>query len=187
MDYYSFIGFADPAEDRSILKDVMGRYRTNIFYEFNKASHEEYPPLYTMREDEWQGLPSAYQIFMLSDSEYEAALKLVGSWLHWQRLLKCRPFMEGSDDGGAWVGLKRWREEKEIRDKALAYNQLKISAAGGNVTAQKLIFEGEARAKRGRPSNAEVKRAAAKEAAVNESVKKDLARLKVLDGQAASN
>ena len=187
MDYYSFIGFADPQADRSILKDSMGRYRTNIFYEFNKVAHEEYPPLYTMREDEWAGLPSAYQIYMLSDSEYEAALKLVGSWQHWQRLLKCRPFMEGSDDGGAWVGLESWRKEKEIREKALAFNQLKISAAGGNVTAQKLIYEGESKAKRGRPSKAEVKKEAAKQAAENDSVKNDLARLRKLDAKAASN
>lgn len=185
----TFIGFADPDRDRGILKDSMGRYRTNIFYEFNKTRHEEYPPLYTMREETWAGLPSAYLIYMLSDSEYEAAMKLVGSWNHWQRLLKCKPFMEGSDESGSWVGLQQWREEKRIQEKAHAFNQLKISAAQGNVTAQKIIYDGEKEnAKgRGRPSKAEVAKAAKEQAVQEESVKKDLARLGVISGQAASN
>jgi hypothetical protein len=121
---------------------------------------------------------------MEAESEYEAAMILVGSWQHWQRLLKCKPFMEGSDDGGSWQGLKSWREEKAIRDKALAYNQLKISAAQGNVTAQKIIFDGDKETKgRGRPSKAEVRKEAAKQAEVADKVKDDLERIKKVDGQ----
>lgn len=169
----------------------MGRYRTNIFYEFNKTAHEDYPPLYTMREDEWLGLPSAYRIYMEADSEYSAAMILTGSWQHWKRLLKCKPFMDGSTDGGQWSGLNAWREEKKIREQAIAYNQLKISAATGNVTAQKLIYEGEKDAKvRGRPSKAEVKKEAAAQAEADQKVKQDLERIQKLDAdrerQAAS-
>lgn len=187
-DYITFVGFSNPAKDRAVLKDVMGRYRTNVFYEFNKSRHDDYPPLYTMREDEWLGLPSAYKIFMLSESEYEAAIKLVGSWNHWQRLLKCKPFTDGVDDGGQWVGLNAWREEKKIREKAWALNQLKISAQGGSVSAQKILFEADKVAgKRGRPSSAEIRKEAAKQAETATKVKSDLERIKDIDGQAVSN
>lgn len=178
--YITYVGFSDPAKDRSILKDTIGRYRTNIFYEFNKTRHEDYPPLYTMRETEWRGLDSAYQIYMHSESEYEAAIKLVGSWNHWQRLLKCKPFVDGEKDGGQWVGIEQWRAEKETRDKALAYNQLKINAAQGNVQAQKMILDGpKDSAKRGRPSNAEIRKEAAKQAELDSQIKDDLKRVRL--------
>lgn len=181
LDYHiDYIGYSDPHKDRSILKDSVGRYRANLFYEFNQQRHEDYPPIYTMREEPWKGLPSAYLIYMYSDSEYEAAMKLVGSWHHWQRLCKSKPFMEGIRDGNQWVGLEAWRKEKEIKDKAHAYNQLKINAAQGNVQAQKLIYEGDKTSKRGRPSNAEVRKAAAEEAQVSSALKEDMRRIKLV-------
>jgi hypothetical protein len=181
MDYdyhLTYVGFADPSKDKSVLKDTMGRYRTNLFYEFNKTRHEDMPPLYTMRETSYMGLPSAYLIYMLSDSEYEAAIKLVGSWSHWQRLLKSRPFMEGPDDAFSWTGLNSWREEKRIKEQAEAFNQLKISAAQGNVQAQKLIYEGkEVSNKRGRPSKDEVRKAAKEQADLAARMKDDYKRM----------
>jgi hypothetical protein len=192
LDYHiNYIGFADPYKDRSVLKDAMGRYRTNLFAEFNTSVHEDYPPLYTMKEEPYCGLPSAYLIYMHSDSEYEAAMKLVGSWLHWQRLTRSKPFLKGMDNTAAWVGLEDWRKEKEIKDKAFAYNQLKISAAGGNVAAQKLIFEGEktTRGRAGRPSRAEIAKAAADQAKLDASLKDDMSRIKLAtqDGKQTRN
>lgn len=179
--HMDFVGFSEPDMDRAVLKDTMGRYRTNLFYEFNKSRHEDYPPLYTMREQPWKGLPSAYQIYMYSENEYEAAMKLVGSWNHWQRLLKSTPFVKGLDDRSMWVGLDAWREEKEIRDQAIAYNQLRTSAAEGNVQAQKMIFEGMKKAsKRGRPSKDEVKAAAKEQAELTRELKSDLKRIKLV-------
>lgn len=180
--HYHFEGFQNPDSDKSELKDTAGRYRTNIFCEFNKTRHDDYPPLYTMREAPWKGLPSAYQIYMLSDNEYEAAMKLVGSWHHWQRLLKSKPFTNGLEDGGQWVGLEAWREEKEIKDKAQAYNQLKSSAQQGNVQAQKMIFDGRTTvaSKRGRPSKEDIKAAATEQAALTQDLKDDLKRIKLV-------
>lgn len=179
--HVAYTGFADPDKDRSVLKDTMGRYRTNIFYEFNTSRHEDMPPLYTMREQPYRGLPSAYKIYMTSDSEYEAAMKLVGSWNHWQRLLKCKPFMEGPTDAFSWTGLNAWREEKEIQDKAHAYNQLKTSAAGGNVQAQKIVYDGDkVKAKRGAPSKAEITKEAARQAELDDRISDDLKRLKIV-------
>lgn len=179
-DHVSFIGFSDPEKDRSILKDSMCRYRTNIFKEFNITRHDEMPPLYTMREESYKGLPSAYLIYMTSDSEYEAAIKLVGSWNHWLRLLKCKPFMEGPENAYNWTGLEEWRREKEIKEKATAYNQLKESAAAGNVQAQKLLYEGDKSGKRGRPSDSEVRKAAKEQAELNTRITGDLKRLQLV-------
>ena len=179
--HMDFDGFSDKDIDRSHLKDSAGRYRCNIFAEFNKTRQEEYPPLYTMREEPTYGLPSAYLIYMYSDNEYEAAMKLVGSWQHWQKLLKSKPFMNGLDDHGQWVGLEAWREEKEVQDMAIAYNQLKINAATGNVQAQKMIFDGKKSAsKRGRPSKEEVQRIAQEHAKNLGDIKSDLDRVKLV-------
>ena len=182
-----YVGFTNPDKDRSILKDAMGRYRTNLFYEFNIQNQEDYPPLYTMRENPWLGLPSAYQIYMYSDSEHEAAMKLVGSWAHWKRLLASPSFMKGPDTGYQWIGLEGWRFEKRLREEALAYTQLKEAAENGNVQAQKLIYEGRA-AQRGRPSKEQVAQAAKDAAQHTKDLKEDLGRLKlVVNGNSGSN
>ena len=137
--HMDFEGFLDRDIPRDHLKDAAGRFRTNIFYDFNKSRHEDYPPIYTMREGPFNGLPSAYLIYMYSDSEYEAALKLVGSWQHWLKLLKSGPFVNGQDAYSQWLGLQAWRDEKEIMDKATAYLQLQVQAGQGSVPAQKII------------------------------------------------
>lgn len=172
-------GFSNPDTDRSGMKDTIGRFRTNIFHEFGSDGE----PLYTMRELPYRELPSAYLIYMYSDSEYEAAMKLVGSWNHWQRLCEIKPFMEGPRankhfaNTWSWTGLTDWRIEKETREKSLAYNQLKTSAEEGNVQAQKLLFEGTG-GKRGRPSAEEVKKAIEHQATLTQSIKDDLQRIK---------
>ncbi len=179
--HIAFVGFRDPDCDRSILLDAIGRYRTNLFCDFNKSRHEDFPPIYTMRERPSQGLPSAYQIYMYSDSEYDAALKLVGSWQHWERLLKSKPFVHGMDDGGQWVGLQRWRDEKEVKERAVAYNQLRINAAGGQVQAQKMIFDGRKEtSKRGRPTAEEVRKVAQEQAKNLREIKDDFKRVKLV-------
>lgn len=160
------------------MKDARGAYRTNIFLEFNTSTHDEQPPLYTMHEEEREGLPSAKKIYMEAESEYEAAMQLVGSWQHWKRLLRCSPFMKGLPYS-TWEGLEAWREEKEIRDKADALKQLKKSAEKGNVTAQKIIYEGEKKTK-GRPKKADIEKQARILAGISEDVADDMKRLQLV-------
>ncbi len=179
--HMNFEGFSDRDLPRTHLKDGAGRYRTNLFLEFNKMMHEEYPPIYTMREEPYGGLPSAYLIYMYSDSEYEAAIKLVGSWHHWQRLLRSKPFVNGLDNSAMWEGLQTWRDEKEIKEKATAYNQLQINAAQGSVPAQKAILDGKtSTSKRGRPSKEEIANAAQEQARLLRETKDDLQRIKLV-------
>lgn len=185
MDYnyhLNYVGFADPDKDKSVLKYPTGRSRMNLFHEFNISAHEEYPPMYTMREEPHRGLPSAYLIYMTSESEYEAAMKLFGSWSLWKKYENQKQFLTGPLTAGiGWTGLAAWREEKEIRDAAKAYTQLKASAETGNVTAQKEIWQKAiGKGKAGRPSKAEKQKAAAEAAERQESLKNDLERIQLV-------
>lgn len=185
----NYLGFSVPDCDKSILKQTDGKFRVNIFKEFNYAHHDRYPPLYTMYEEPRHGLPSAYMIYMLADSEYEAAMKLVGSWAHWQRLLKCNEFLYGSKDGRHnWFGIESWREEREIRERSQALNQLRIAAAGGNVQAQKILLDGEKPTSKKSKAALKQEKEAAKQA--ESDVKNDFQRvLSVIQGgkQAANS
>ena len=69
-------------------------------------------PIYSMRDTEYNELPSAYLIYMHSIDEYDAATKLVGSLKHWRKLLAATWFMEGNPLKG-FEGLKGPRVEKE--------------------------------------------------------------------------
>jgi hypothetical protein len=180
LNYHiNFTGFSDPNRSRASLKDSQGKFRTSLFLEFNKHEDEN-PSLYTMRDEPKNGVPSAYLIYMYSGSEYEAAMKLVGSWTHWTKLCNVKKFMDGDKDNQSWAGLKAWREEKEVKDRALAYNLLKISAASGSVPAQKILFEKDKVTKRGRPTKAQVEQAAKEAAEHEDHVKGDLARLRLV-------
>ena len=86
--YKTYEGFLNPEADRSVLKDKRGVIKTqSLFLESQQYKLKaKYPPLYSLTEEEREGLPSAYQIYMNSSDEYEAAMKLVGSLRHWRRL-----------------------------------------------------------------------------------------------------
>lgn len=161
IDYSTYLGFKDPQKDRSILRDVRGKFLTQaLFHEThnNVVYGDKYPALYSMKERHPECV-SAYQIYMHSVDEYDAAMKLVGSLEHWRRLTGknddgtwwCRWFMEG----GTWYdGLLVWREDMKIRDDSIAKQTLLDQAQRGNVNASKILMELEKKnTKVGRPSN----------------------------------
>lgn len=123
--------------------DSMNRPRTSslfletVKWESKKAGYE---PVYTLRPYEYKGLPSAYQIYMNSANEYEAAVNLVGNTRHWNKLSALNWFLEGNENGG-WDGLRQWRLDKMAKDEAEALNLLRINAEKGNVSAQKALLD----------------------------------------------
>ncbi len=140
------------------------RRRTNSLFEetIDVEQRKKFPPLYTLRENDykvWQYedliVPSAKKIYVLSNSEYEAAIKLVGSWEHWEMLIANSWFTAGTDDP-TWVGLNEWRKEQDLRIRRDATSELVSLARQGNVTALKILMEGTEK-KRGRPSKEEIK------------------------------
>lgn len=137
IDYRLYEGFKDPSKDKSVLLDARQARRTEtLFLESitTRAIDQGYKPLYTLREHEKDGLPSAYQIYINSVDEADAAMKLVGSMHHWRRLVGLKWFFEGRADIGH-EGLVRWREDMLSRDATRCKQQLMYAAEEGKVQA----------------------------------------------------
>ena len=124
---------------------------------YGQRKHENLPkPIYTLgqKHKPEQGLISAYQIYMESADEYEAALKICPSLVEWERMAKSKWFMEGASPAPSqFEGLKTWREHMRMRDASLAKKQLLEQTNEGNVTAAKaLLAETKVKNTAGRPS-----------------------------------
>lgn len=120
-----------------------------LFYEYRHQTTSKVSPPYTLKESDWEGCQSMYRLYMQYDTEYDAAIALLGSWTHWQKLCDRTWFKEYKN---------RWDAEKDVRKKALTEKTLIEQAKSGNVTAAKLLREGlEPKTKKrpGRPTNHE--------------------------------
>lgn len=146
------IYFNDPKADTTILVDVRGVRRTETLFAetITASSAERYEPIYTLREQDKDGLPSAYRIYMESIDEADAALKLVGSYSHWRKLCGLKWFMEGRPEVG-FEGLNQWREDMRARDATAAKLALMTLAQSGNVTAANTLLKESTKGSVGRP------------------------------------
>jgi hypothetical protein len=107
-----------------------------LFYEYRYQTTVTDKAPYTLRyqdfiDPEGHMYKSMYQIYMRCDSEYEAAIAILGSYPHWKKLKRCSWF---HDD------IERWEEERNIRDEAIARSILVTLAECGNVTAARTLF-----------------------------------------------
>ena len=107
------------------------RHLTKALFMELSESPDVYPPLFTLKDYDHNGFPSLYKLYMQYDSEYEAALQILGSWPHWKELCKCSWFKPYRNT---------WEAERLERDKAVAKKQLLNSALEGNVTAQRILY-----------------------------------------------
>lgn len=121
--------------------DDNGRFLSRaIFWELSPPERrEKFPPLYMLGVRPNHGLPSAYQIYMESIDEYDAAIKLVGNMKNWRTLCNASWFMDGDARVGH-EGLKNWRLDMEARDKSLAKRQLQVKAEEGSVQAMVKVY-----------------------------------------------
>lgn len=130
------------------------RLTQGLFYEFNKPDAP-----YTLRDEDYTSrkgntYKSMGALYTECSSEYEAAIQLVGSWSHWNKLKKEKWFTEGYETtlGLKYRGLNDWKEEQDLRKKAEAESVLVQEAKEGNVTAAKFIYEQQGKqVKGGRP------------------------------------
>ncbi len=125
-----------PREDWDISIDPKLRRCTKaLFIDFRHATSGVARPPFTLKPFdvtyEGQVYRSMYLEYMKYDSEYEAAMAILGSWAHWSKLTKTKWFREVLD---------RWEEERNIRDEAIARSVLISLAEGGNVTAARTIY-----------------------------------------------
>ena len=86
---------------------------------------------------------SMYLIYMSCDSEYEAAIKILGNYSHWQKLKRCTWFIPY---------LEEWNAELGLREAALAKSKLVSLTEQGNVTAARTLLNGKAAAPVGKPA-----------------------------------
>lgn len=133
------------------------RFRTqSLFWEARRIYGDVAKPLYNMTPNDNEHTLSMYKIYMSYDNEYEAAMRILGDWDHWENLCAHKPFMKK---------LEKWRQERTIREEALAHNILVEAARQGNVTAAKtLLLESKKVNNVGRPSKQQVTQAAKNQA-----------------------
>ena len=119
-----------------------------LFYEhrFHTTVKEKAP--YTLGnldfERDGHVYKSMYMIYMQCDSEYEAAIRLLGSYPHWVKLKRCSWFQDY---------VESWERERNIRDEAIARSTLIKLAECGNVSAARAIYSNaeKTKGKAGRP------------------------------------
>lgn len=122
-------------------KDRRGVSKTeSLFHETIQPSiRKNYTPIYSLRDYDNKGYPSAYNIYMESIDERDAALKLVGSMSHWRKLCSLNWFMEGRTEV-QFEGLNQWRLDMAARDATEARRVLQEQMKDNNVTAARAVL-----------------------------------------------
>jgi hypothetical protein len=77
---------------------------------------------------------------MESADEYEAGVKISGSWRAWKTLAKNKWFLNGRTCWGHH-GLVAWREEMKLRDASQAKAAMLEQSGKGNVQAARTILD----------------------------------------------
>jgi len=118
-----------------------------LFFEWRHQTTSSTMAPYCLKanDHEYQGriYRSMYLIYMTCDSEYEAAIKLLGNFKHWRKLTKCSWFREHLDD---------WNAELVTREEALAKSKLVTLTQAGNVTAARTLL-GNSKKTAGKPKS----------------------------------
>jgi len=154
--------------DFSRLEVDNGNYRTqSLFREYRRSDSVDYVP-YTLKEKDYDGYISMYRVYMQSDTEYESAKTLLGSWKHWEVLCEAPCFRKH---------IAAWRKERDIRDAAIGKVALIRAAKEGNTSAAKSLVDLATKRKAGRPSKDEVEGEKKKQAAIETKVSSILDRM----------
>jgi len=124
------------------MKDVRGATKTeSLFVEtISPASSKKYKPIYSLRDYDNKGYPSAYNIYMECTDEHEAALRLVGSTAHWRKLCSLKWFMYGRKES-QFEGISVWREDMIARDVSMAKAALIERTEDGEVSAARALAD----------------------------------------------
>lgn len=106
-----------------------------MFYEYRHSTTAKTPAPFCLKPYDFEAggvlYKSMYLIYMSCDSEYEAAIKILGSYPHWQRLASTAWFSEHLD---------KWKAEMLLREDALAKSKLIDLTERGNVTAARTLL-----------------------------------------------
>ena len=165
-------------KDKHSMKDVTGNYLTlALFWETRHIPNEhKYPPVFTIKDREHVVKDVEYvslkRIYLSYDHvpgmEYEFAQDMFDSWTQWQTI---------ADKSEVSKLVQEWRDELDIRIKAVAMKTL-LQQSKDNIVAARAILAGEHKGiKRGRPSKAEVEREKKLAAGMRDDLDGDMTRL----------
>jgi len=119
-----------------------------MFYEHRHQTTVEINAPYCLKpnDHEFKGVvyKSMYLIYMSCDSEYEAAIKLLGNYQHWTKLKRCTWFLPYVEE---------WNAELKLRESALARAKLVQLTEAGNVTAARTLLNDKKIAGVGKPKS----------------------------------
>ena len=120
--------------DLPIAKDLVGCTQA-LFFEYRHQTTSGVLAPYCLKsyDHEYKGRTyrSMYLIYISCDSEYEAAIKLLGNYAHWLKLKATTWFAPH---------LEAWNEELTLREEALARSKLVTLTEAGNVTAARTLL-----------------------------------------------
>lgn len=144
---------------------------------FIETAIDKSTALYTLKDEDYEGYPSLYRLFMEANDpeEYSFAVQHLGGWQHWKVLRESPWFRQYYD---------QWREELEVRFRSQAVAKI-IKTAEGNtkdtLAAAKYVAEKgwdkTKPASKGRPSKEAIKKAAHDIAANTNRLEADLERI----------
>jgi len=115
---------------------TMHRATMALFWELRHKVHykkRNITPVFNFSMKDHDGTLSFPQLYFQCESDYEAAMVILGSWKHWEKLTNTAWFAEK---------LAQWKEEKEQRDKAHARAKIKELVNSGNLAACKYVAGG---------------------------------------------
>lgn len=106
-----------------------------MFFEKRHQTSSAHDGIFTLKPYDWElnGIhyQSMYLMFMQYNSEYSAAMGILGSWPHWLKLCECSWFKPE---------LEKWKAEMDLRDEALAKDKLVKLTKADNITAAKALL-----------------------------------------------
>ena len=128
-----------PNPSSEVLFDSRGARRTaSLFAETTRDNTKT--PVLTLMDYEKNGLPSAYLLYMESETEFDAAMKIVGSMPHWRKLCAAPWFMKGDLDRN-FTGLEQWRKDMAMRDANAAMKVLRSKVSDGDARASQFLLQ----------------------------------------------
>lgn len=101
---------------------------TGLFKELADARIGDKFVLFTLKE--WKEVYLEYR----DPTGYKAAIQLIGSWKHWQTMLRNPRFREV---------IEEWNQELDILLEAESIQHLRTQASNGNTTAAKFLAKKE--------------------------------------------
>jgi hypothetical protein len=106
----------------------------SLFWEARDAipdKDQKAPLTLSLEHREEAGCHSLYKLYMSYPTEYDAAMGILGSWQHWEKLCKCKWFKPYRD---------AWEDERQVHEQAIAKKALIEQAEEGSVSAARALI-----------------------------------------------